>query len=150
MDEMKNTKTKDDKMKNSKILEFATDLAKRFYEIGVWNIDDVEIRTSEITIFLDLLMRLEEAKEYEYEEEFAKYHRYPKGWRKSKKKLENESAKAVIFCEGKLWEMLYYYEAYGSTEQKTKMVYQAFVETVAKHGLWYEWGSGNIFLYAES
>ena len=61
--------------------------------------------------------------------------------------VEDEEIEAVLFCEGELWELLYYTESYGTNDKKTKEIYKVFVQTVNKYGLWYEWGSGIVFLY---
>ena len=63
---------------------------------------------------------------------------------------EDDTIEAVMFCEGDLWEMLYYCEANGSNNEETKSIYQAFIQTTAEHGMWYEWGNGTIYLYGVS
>ena len=88
-------------------------------------------------------------------EEYKKQFRYPDGWYESDDKLEDiiprvvedETIEAVIFCEGELWETLYYCEVYGRNDNHSKAVYEAFVKTTRNHDLWYEWGEGIIFLY---
>ena len=63
---------------------------------------------------------------------------------------DDDTIEAVMFCEGDLWEMLYYCEANGSNNEETKSIYQAFIQTTAEHGMWYEWGNGTIYLYGVS
>ena len=146
------------KMSNEQILAFANEFADRIYEIGWYSLDEEVIRTHDITISLDYLVRLAEAKGEGYEEEYKKHFKYPEGWYESEDKLEDiipraaedEAIEAVMFCEGELWETLYYYEAYGSKDKRIKETYEAFVKTAAKYDLWYEWGSGTIFLYGVS
>ena len=146
------------KMSNEQILAFANEFADRIYEIGWYSLDEEVIRTHDITISLDYLVRLAEAKGEGYEEEYKKQFKYPDGWYESEDRLEDviprvaedETIEAVIFCEGELWEALYYCEAYGSNDKKIKGLYEAFVKTVTKHDMCYEWGSGIIFLYGVS
>lgn len=143
------------KMSNEQVLAFAKEFADRMYEIGWYSLDEAVVRTSEITISLVFLVRLEEARCMGILEEYQKQFRYPEGWYKSDNRLEeiiprvaeDESIEAVVFCEGELWEALYYYEAYGRNEKMEKALYEAFVKAVVNHGLWYEWGGGIIFLY---
>ena len=146
------------KMSNEQILAFAKEFADRIYEIGWYSLYEEVIRTHDITISLDYLVRLAEAKGEGYEEEYKKQFKYPDGWYESEDRLEDviarvaedETIEAVIFCEGELWEALYYCEAYGSNDKKIKGLYEAFVKTVTKHDMCYEWGSGIIFLYGVS
>lgn len=146
------------KMSKEQILAFAKEFASRLYEIGWYSLDEAVIRTSDITISLDYLVRLAEAEDEGHEEEYKKHFKYPEGWYESEDKLEDiipraaedEAIEAVMFCEGELWETLYYYEAYGSKDKRIKETYEAFVKTAAKYDLWYEWGSGTIFLYGVS
>ena len=146
------------KMSNEQILAFANEFADRIYEIGWYSLDEEVIRTHDITISLDYLVRLAEAKGEGYEVEYKKQFKYPDGWYESEDRLEDviarvaedETIEAVIFCEGELWEALYYCEAYGSNDKKIKGLYEAFVKTVTKHDMCYEWGSGIIFLYGVS
>lgn len=146
------------KIKKEKILAFAKDFAGKLYDIGWYSLDDEVIRTADITISLDYLVRLAEAENEGYGEAFKKIHTYPEGWHKSDKKLEeivprvaeDETIEAVLFCEGNLWEALYYCEAYGTKDAKMKATYEAFVNTVEAHDLWYEWGSAYVFLYSVS
>ena len=143
------------KMSNKQILSFAKELADRIYEIGWYSLDEEVIRTADITISLDFLVRLAEARSMGILEEYKKQFRYPDGWYESDDKLEDiiprvvedETIEAVIFCEGELWETLYYCEAYGRNDNHSKAVYEAFVKTTRNHDLWYEWGEGIIFLY---
>ena len=143
------------KMSNKQILSFAKELADRIYEIGWYSLDEEVIRTADITISLDLLVRLAETRSMGILEEYKKQFRYPDGWYESDDKLEDiiprvvedETIEAVIFCEGELWETLYYCEAYGRNDIHSKVVYEAFVKTTRNHDLWYEWGEGIIFLY---
>lgn len=146
------------KKSNDQILLFAKELATKLYEIGWYSLDEEVIRTSDITISLDFMVRMEEARREGCEEELKKYFKFSEGWYKSdvrieeivSKATEDEKLEAVIFCEGTLWETLYYYEAYGSKETKVKDLYNMFVKTIENHGMWYEWGNGKIFLYGVS
>ena len=143
------------KMSNEQVLEFAKEFTDRMYEIGWYSLDEEVVRTPEITISLDFLVRLAEAKSMGILEEYKKQFRYPEGWYKSDNWLEeiiprvaeDETIEAVIFCEGELWETLYYYEVYGRNDKMTKSIYEAFIKAVTNHGLWYEWGEGIIFLH---
>ena len=143
------------KMSKEKILAFAKEFADRIYEIGWYSLDEEVIRTADITISLDFLVRLAEAKSMGILDEYKKQFRYPDGWYESGDRLEDiipraaedETIEAVIFCEGELWEILYYCEAYGQNDKKAKAIYEAFIKTAQNHGLWYEWGEGIIFLY---
>ena len=146
------------KMSNKQILSFAKELADRIYEIGWYSLDGEVIRTSDITISLDFLVRLAEARSMGILEEYKKQFRYPEGWYESDDRLEDiiprvvedETIEAVIFCEGELWETLYYCEAYGRNDNNSKAIYEVFVKTIRNHDLWYEWGEGIIFLYGVS
>ena len=146
------------KMSNEQILAFAKEFADRIYELGWYSLDEEVIRTYDITISLDYLVRLAEAVSEGYEEEYKKQFKYPDGWYESEDRLEDvvprvaEDAEieAIMFCEGELWEALYYCEAYGSSEKKIKDLYEAFVKTVTKHDMCYEWGNGTINLYGVS
>ena len=146
------------KMSNEQILAFAKELADRIYEIGWYSLDGEVIRTSDITISLDFLVRLAEARSMGILEEYKKQFRYPEGWYESDDRLEDiiprvvedETIEAVIFCEGELWETLYYCEAYGRNDNNSKAIYEVFVKTIRNHDLWYEWGEGIIFLYGVS
>lgn len=143
------------KMSNEQILAFANEFAERIYEIGWWSLDEESVRTRDITISIDYLVRLAEARSDGILDEYKKQFRYPDGWYESEDRLEDviprvaedETMEAVIFCEGELWEALYYCEAYGSNDKKIKCLYEAFVKTVTEHDMCYEWGSGIIFLY---
>lgn len=146
------------KMSNEQILAFAKEFADRIYEIGWYSLDEEVIRTSDITISLDFLVRLAEARSMGILEEYKKQFRYPDGWYESDDRLEDiiprvvedETIEAVIFCEGELWETLYYCEAYGRNDNNSKAIYEVFVKTIRNHDLWYEWGEGIIFLYGVS
>ena len=146
------------KMSNEQILAFAKELADRIYEIGWYSLDGEVIRTSDITISLDFLVRLAEARSMGILEEYKKQFRYPEGWYESDDRLEDiiprvvedETIEAVIFCEGELWETLYYCETYGRNDNNSKAIYEVFVKTIRNHDLWYEWGEGIIFLYGVS
>ena len=146
------------KMSNEQILAFAKDFADRIYEIGWYSLDEEVIRTHDITISLDYLVRLAEAKGEGYAEEYKKNFKYADGWYESEDRLEDiiprvaedEQIEAVMFCEGELWEALYYCEVYGSNDERIKAMYQVFLETLQKHHLWYEWGNGTIYLYGVS
>ena len=146
------------KMNQKQIWNFAKDLAKKLYEIDEYCFGEEEVRTKDISISMYYLSCLAKAKskgyKYAYQERFEKSD----GWYESEDKLEDiiprvaedEDIEAVFFCEGDLWEQLYYTEGYGSRDETKNAIYKAFVETVNKHGMWYEWGSGTIFLYAFS
>lgn len=146
------------KMSKEQILAFAKEFADRIYEIGWYSLDEVVIRTSDITISVDFLVRLAEARSDGSEDEYKKQFRCTDGCYASDDRLEDiiprlsedESIEAVIFCEGELWETLYYCEAYGSTDERKQAIYKAFVQVVEEHGMWYEWGSGTIYLYGVS
>ena len=146
------------KISNEQIVAFANEFADRIYEIGWYSLDEEVIRTHDITISLDYLVRLAEAKGEGYEEEYKKQFKYPDGWYESEDRLENviqrvaEDAEieAVMFCEGELWEALYYCEVYGRNDEKTRAMYDAFVKASQNHDLWYEWGEGIVFLYGVS
>lgn len=139
-------------MEKEKILAFAKDFASKLYDIGWYSLDYVKIRTADITISLDYFIRLAEA-ENEGDEEI--FYTYPEGWYESEGKLEeivprvaeDETIEAVLFCEGDLWETLYYCEAYGTKNAKTKATYDAFLHTVEEHDMWYEWGDVYVYLY---
>ena len=146
------------KMSNEQIWNFAREFAKKVYEINEYCFHDEEIRTRDITISLYYLTCLAEA-EIEGDEEYCVGGEcFNDGMYESEEKLEDiipritedETIEAVMFCEGAMWEMLYYCEGYGSNDETTKAIYKAFVQTVEKHGMWYEWGSGTIFLYGVS
>lgn len=146
------------KMRNEQILAFAKEFADRIYEIGWYSLGEEVIRTRDITISIDFLVRLAEARSNGFLDEYKKMFRFPDGWYESEDKLEdiipkvaeNEAIEAVIFCEGELWETLYYCEAYGRNDKKTKAMYETFVKTVHNHNLRYEWGEGIVFLYGVS
>ena len=146
------------KMSNEQIFAFAKEFADRIYEIDWYSLDEVVLRTSDITISLEFLVQLAEARSNGIENEYKKQFRYPDGWYESEDRLEDivprvaEDAEieAVMFCEGELWEALYYCEAYGRNDEKTKAMYEAFVQAAQNHDLWYEWGEGIIFLYGVS
>ena len=146
------------KMSNEQVLTFAKDFVGRLYEIGCYQLDEVVIRTADITISLEYLIGLTEARNEGNEEEYKKYFKHADGWYESEEKLEeiiprvveDKSIEAVIFCEGALWEDLYYCEAYGSNDEKINKIYQVFLNTVQNHKMWYEWESGVIFLYGAS
>ena len=143
-----------EKKSKEQILAFAKEFADRIYELGWHSLEDVVIRISNITISLDFLVRLTEARSDGCEEEYKKQFRYSDGWYESEDRLEDviprvaedDTIEAVMFCEGNLWETLYYCEAYGRNDEKSRAIYQAFVQTVAEHGMRYEWGNGTIFL----
>ena len=117
------------KMSNEQILAFANELADRIYEIGWYSLDEESVRTRDITISIDFLVRLAEARSDGFLDEYKKQFRYPDGWYESDVRLkdviprisEDETIEAVIFCEGELWETLYYCEAYGSNDKRSKL-----------------------------
>lgn len=143
------------KMSKEQILSFAKEFAEKMYEIGWYSLDEAVIRTLDIVILLDYLVQVAEAEAEGHGEEFKKHFKFPDGWYESKERLadivprvaEDETIEAVMLCEGELWKSLYYCEAYGSNDDRTKALYQAFLEMLQKHHLWYEWGSGIVFLY---
>ena len=141
------------KMSNEQIWNFAREFVKRVYEINEYWFHDEEIRTRDITISLYYLTCLAEA-EIERDEEYCVGGEcFNDGMYESEEKLEDiiprivedETIEAVMFCEGAMWEMLYYCEGYGSNNERTKAIYKAFLQTAAKHGMWYEWGGGIIY-----
>ena len=144
------------KMNQKQIWNFAKELAKKLYEIDEYWFHEEEIRTKDISISMYYLSQLAEAETEGYEEYCEGSEEYYDGLYESEDKLEDiiprvaedEDIEAVFFCEGDLWEQLYYTEGYGSRNKITNAMYKAFVQTVNKHGMWYEWGSGIIFLYA--
>ena len=146
------------KMSNEQILAFGKEFADRIYEIGWYSLNEEVIRTHDITIALDYLVRLAEAKGEGCEEEYKNHFKYPDGWYESEDRLEDIVSKvaedaeieAVMFCEGELWDALYYCEAYGSKDKNIKAIYEAFIKSAQNHNLWYEWGEGIVFLYGVS
>ena len=147
-----------EKMAKEQLIAFSKELGSRIYQIDEDLLDEVVIRVSNTVISLDMLARIEEAKNI-----FKDYitfsdtcsNPYLLGYWESEELLEeiiprvveDEEIEAVLFCEGELWELLYYTESYGTNDKKTKEIYKVFVQTVNKYGLWYEWGSGIVFLY---
>lgn len=146
------------KMSNEQVWSFAREFVKKVYEIDEYWFHEEKIRTRDITISLYDLTCLAEAEIEGYEEYCVEGEYFTDGMYESEEKLEDiiprivedEDIEAVMFCEGELWEALYYCEAYGRNDETTKAIYKAFVQTVEKHGMWYEWGSGIIFLYGVS
>ena len=146
------------KMSNKQIIAFTKEFADRIYEIGRYSLDEEVIRTRDITISIDFLVRLAEARSDGILDEYKKQFQYPDGWYKSAVRLEDiiprisedESIEAVIFCEGELWETLYYCETYGSNDKRKQAIYKAFIQIVEKYRMWYEWGNGTIYLYGVS
>lgn len=145
-------------MSNEQIWKFAREFVKRVYEIDEYWFHDEEIRTRDITISLYYLTCLAEAEIEGYAEYCVGGEYFNDGMYESEEKLkdiiprvaEDDTIEAVMFCEGDLWEMLYYCEANGSNDEETKAIYQAFIQTTAEHGMWYEWGIGTIYLYGVS
>lgn len=143
------------KMNQKQIWNFAKDFAKKVYEIDEYWFDEEDIRTKEIAISMYYLSQLAEAEKKGYKEYCEGGEEYYDGLYESDDKLEDiipraaedNDIEAVFFCEGDLWEILYYTEAYGSNNETSKAIYKAFIQTVNNHGMWYEWGSGTIFLY---
>ncbi len=146
------------KMSNEQVWKFAREFAKKLYEINEYWFHTETVRTRDITISLYYLSCLAEAECEEYEEYCEGGEEYVDGLYESEDKLEDiiprvaedDTIEAVMFCEGDLWELLYYYEANGSNDEESTAIYQAFVRTVAEHGMWYEWGDGTIYLYGVS
>lgn len=146
------------KMSSEQIWKFAREFSKKLYEINGYCFDKEEIRTKDITISMYYLSCLAEAESKGYEEYCEGGEEYNDGLYESGDKLEDiiprvvedDTIEAVMFCEGDLWEMLYYCEANGSNDEESKAIYQAFVQTVAEHGMWYEWSNGTIYLYGVS
>lgn len=144
-----------DKMIDKKIWNFAREFAKELYEIDEYWLNQEEIRTRNNAISMYYLSCLAEAEHEGYEEYCEGGEEYYDGVYESEEKLEDiisrvaedEAIEAVMFCEGELWEKLYYCEANGSRDKNLKEIYEAFVKTIEKHKLWYEWGSGIIFIY---
>lgn len=60
------------KMNNEQVLAFVKEFADRMYEIGWYSLDKEVVRTSDITISLDFLVRLEEARGMGILEEYQK------------------------------------------------------------------------------
>ena len=143
------------KMNQEQIWNFAKDFAKKLYEIDEYWFDEEYIQTKEISISMYSLSQLAEAEQKNYEEYCEGGEEYDDGLYESDDKLEDiiprvaedDDIEAVFFCEGDLWETLYYAETYGSNNATVKAIYKAFTQTVSNHGMWYEWGSGTIFLY---
>ena len=146
------------KMTKEQLIAFSRELAWKIYQVDEDVLDEVVVQVSHTIMSLDMLARIEEGKIM-----FKDYvappdtctNPYLLGYWETEESLEesiprvaeDEEIEAVLFCEGELWEKLYYAEGYGTTDKKTKEIYEAFVQTVDKHGLWYEWGSGIVFLY---
>ncbi len=147
-----------ERMSSEQIWNFAREFAKKLYEIDEYWFHREEIRTRDITIDMYCLSCVAEAECEGYEEYCEGGECYDDGVYESEDKLEDiipriaedESIEAVMFCEGDLWETLYHCEAYGRNDEESRAIYQAFVQTIAKHGMWYEWGSGTIYLYRAS
>lgn len=146
------------KMSDEQIWNFARQFAKKLYEINGYGLDKEEVRTKNISISMYYLSCLAEAENEGYEEYCMGGDEYNDGLYESDDKLEDiiprvtedDSIEAIIFCEGDLWETLYYCEAYGRHDEESRAIYQAFVQTLAEHGMWYEWGKGIIYLYGVS
>lgn len=148
------------KMSKEQILSFAIELATKIGEIDNEILEYSQIRFSDYYIDLLTLVEVEEKRckgtEGWSEELFAKEGMWQEENDDEKleeivpRVAEDEDIEAVIFCEGDLYEMLYYYEGYGSGGEDAKKIYDAFVKATEKHDLWYEWGSGIIYLYGAS
>ena len=146
------------KMSNEQIWKFARDFAKKLYGINEYWLHTQEIRTRDITISLYYLSCLAEAEYKGYEEYCEGGDEYNDGLYESDDKLESiipkiaedETVEAAIFCEGDLWETLYYCEVYGRNDEESRAIYQAFVQTIEEHSMQYEFGSGIIYLYRAS
>lgn len=153
------------KMSNEEIIMFARDFAVKIFNIDSELVEDVTVRRPNLIIWLENMVGLDydyhrEKKKNENLPDFIEYCRSCEGcWREGKEDdlaeivpriLEDDTIEAIIFCEGSLWEKLYYCEAYGSRNEDTLALYNAFLKTTNDHNMWYEWGSGNIFLYKYS
>ena len=142
------------KMSSEQIWKFAREFAQKLYEINEYWFHAETIRTRDVEISMYYLSCLAEAEREGYEDYCEGGEEYNDGLYESDDKLEymiprvaeDDTIEAVMFCEGELWEILYYCEANGSNDE-SKVIYQAFVQTIAEHGMWYEWGSGTIYLY---
>ena len=146
------------KMSSEQVWKFAREFAKKLYEINEYWLHTEMVRARDITISLYYLSCLAEAEREGYEEYCEGGEEYSDGLYASEDKLEDiiprvaedDTIEAVMFCEGNLWETLYYCEVNGSNDEESKAIYQAFVQTTAEHGMWYEWGNGTIYLYGVS
>ena len=143
------------KLSNEQIWNFAREFAKKLYDIDKYWLNKEKIRTRDIAISMYYLSCLAEAESEGNKEYCVGGSEFQDGIYESEDKLEDiipkvaedETIEAVFFCEGDLWEKLYYCEANGSHDENTKAIYEAFLQTAQKYGLCYEWGSGVIFLY---
>ena len=146
------------KMSSGQVWKFAREFAKKLYEMNGYWFNKEEVRAKDITISMYCLSCLAEAESEGYEEYCEGGEEYNDGLYESDDKLENiiprvaedDTIEAVMFCEGNLWETLYYCESYGRKDEESQAIYQAFVQTVVEYGMWYEWGSGTIYLYGAS
>lgn len=146
------------KMSSEQIWKFTREFAKKLYEINGYWLNTEMVRTKDITIAMYYLSCLAEAESEGYEEYCEGGEEYNDGLYDSDDKLEDiipkvaedDTIEAVMFCEGNLWETLYHCEAYGCNDEELQAIYQSFVQTVAVHGMWYEWGNGTIYLYGVS
>ena len=63
----------------------------------------------------------------------------------------NDTLIASFRCEGYIYEMLYYYIAYGvNRNQVADQIYNKFEMDLGKIGLWFDWGEGTLQIYANS
>lgn len=63
----------------------------------------------------------------------------------------NDTLIASFRCEGYIYEMLYYYIAYGvNRNQVADQIYNKFEMELGKIGLWFDWGEGTLQIYANS
>ena len=146
------------KISRKEVLLFSKELAKKLYEMDRYILDNVIIRTSDIIIDLEMISQLIEAeKDGEVVlNALKKCLKYPEAWWKSNENIADfcsgfmkaDEVVAIVFCEGELYETLYYHEAFGSREKQSKLIYKAFTDTVEQYGFYYEWDNGRIYLYS--
>ena len=67
---------------------------------------------------------------------------------------DDEDCEGYLVCYGDLYDKMYGYEAYGKDiygdGDEAKQLYNALEDITDKHGLWYEWCSRGILLYAKT
>ncbi len=59
-------------------------------------------------------------------------------------RCEDGSCVGRFGCEGKLYELVYGYGAYGRGGERGKMLYDALEELTSKYGMFFEWDDGAI------
>lgn len=62
---------------------------------------------------------------------------------------DNERCIAYLDCEGKLYETMYNYEAYGAGGEKAEKLYGALMSLSDKYGMLPVWSSGTVVFYDE-